>query len=127
MLGFLCLFEVPFCILWSCYHIPVLSKSDAHDRFTRILKSWFYGTSSIGLWRWDVIAGLVTGFSTSLISFSLVGFLRPLMAFICRFCAVRELPHSPSTILLKRACLFALYVSIMSWVTIQYIKRLGFL
>ncbi|KAL2489799.1 hypothetical protein Fot_43091 [Forsythia ovata] len=92
--------------------------------FTRILKSWFAGTS-IWLWRWDAIAGLVTGFSTSLISITMVGFLRPLMSFICRFCAERKLPNSP-TILLKRVCLFALYVSFLSWVTIQYVKRLGF-
>ncbi|KAL2472223.1 hypothetical protein Adt_40359 [Abeliophyllum distichum] len=91
--------------------------------FARILKSWFAGTSP---WRWDAIAGLVTGFSTSLISITLVGFLRPLMSSICRLFAVREIPSSPSTILLKRACLFALYVSFLSWVTIQYVKRLGF-
>lgn len=68
--------------------------------FTSLLKLRFGGTS-IGLWRWDAIAGVATGFSTSLISVTLVGFLRPLMSFICRLCAVKKLPHSPSAILLK--------------------------
>ncbi|KAL2544350.1 hypothetical protein Fot_13583 [Forsythia ovata] len=52
--------------------------------FTRILKSWLAGEGSIRIRRWDVIAGLVTGFSTSLISITLVGLIRPLKSYISR-------------------------------------------
>ncbi|KAL2517288.1 hypothetical protein Adt_13535 [Abeliophyllum distichum] len=52
--------------------------------FARILKSWLAGEGSIRIQRWDLIAGLVTGFSTSLISITLVGLIRPLKSYISR-------------------------------------------
>lgn len=93
--------------------------------FTRILKSWLAGEASIRIWRWDIIAGLLTGFSTSLISITLVGLIRQLKSFISRIHTVRTLPLRFNTILLKRACLLVVYISFMSWVTVQYVKRLG--
>ncbi|XP_012847279.1 PREDICTED: uncharacterized protein LOC105967227 isoform X2 [Erythranthe guttata] len=93
--------------------------------FIRILKSWFYNWDSINQWRWDVIAGLITGFLTSLFSIAFVGLLHPFLAFIRRLVASWMSTPYPSTVLLKRACFFALYFSCMSWVTIQYVKRLG--
>ncbi|KAL7150540.1 hypothetical protein ABFS83_05G119400 [Erythranthe nasuta] len=93
--------------------------------FTRILKSWFYNWDSINQWRWDVIAGLITGFLTSVLSIAFVGLLRPFLAFIRRLVASWMSTPYPSTVLLKRACFFALYFSCMIWVTIQYVKRLG--
>ncbi|KAG8382062.1 hypothetical protein BUALT_Bualt05G0037700 [Buddleja alternifolia] len=89
--------------------------------FTRILKSSFFTWGSISQWRWDLILGLITGFTTSLLSISLVGFIWPLISIIRRLFAS---PHR-NTILLKRVCLFALHFSFMGWVTIQYLKRLG--
>ncbi|XP_022881332.1 uncharacterized protein LOC111398590 isoform X3 [Olea europaea var. sylvestris] len=93
--------------------------------FTRILKTWLAGEGSIRIWRWDIIAGLLTGFSTSLISITLVGLIRPLKSFISRIHTVRTLPLRSNTVLLKRAFLLVVYISFMSWVTIQYLKRLG--
>ncbi|KAL0447694.1 UNVERIFIED_CONTAM: hypothetical protein Slati_1897300 [Sesamum latifolium] len=93
--------------------------------FTRILKSWFFSWESVNQWRWDVIAGLITGFTTSLLSITLIGLLRPLISITRRLVASWTLAQYPSTILLKRACFFAVYFSFMSWVTIHYVKRLG--
>ncbi|KAK6117031.1 hypothetical protein DH2020_049275 [Rehmannia glutinosa] len=93
--------------------------------FTRILKSWFSSWGSINRWRWDVIAGAITGFITSLLSITLIGFLRPLISIIRRLFASWMSGPYPSNILIKRVCFFAVYFSFMSWVTIQYAKRLG--
>lgn len=89
--------------------------------FTRILKSWF----SLNKWRWDVVAGLVTGFMTSLLSVSLIGLLRPLFLMVRRRLASWMSKRYPSNVILKRACFFAVYFSFMSWITLQYVKRLG--
>ncbi|KAK4422462.1 hypothetical protein Salat_1828700 [Sesamum alatum] len=93
--------------------------------FSRILKSWFFSWGSVNQWRWDVIAGLITGFTTSLLSITLIGLLRQLISITRRLVASWTSAPYPSTILLKRACFFAVYFSFMSWVTIQYVKRLG--
>ncbi|CAI9784669.1 unnamed protein product [Fraxinus pennsylvanica] len=56
--------------------------------FTRILKSWLAGEGSIRIWRWDIIAGLLTvqrfgllPARESLISLELVGFATPRVLF----------------------------------------------
>lgn len=115
------------CINHSCFSFLafVYIRCFCPLRFTRILKSWFFSWKSITRWRWDVVAGLITGFITSLLSIALVGLLRPFLSFIRRLLASCMSTAYPSTVLLKRACFFAVYFSFMSWVTIQYVKRLG--
>ncbi|XP_042006193.1 uncharacterized protein LOC121754972 [Salvia splendens] len=93
--------------------------------FTRLLKSWVSGSGSIHLWRWDLIAGAISGFIMSFLSITLIGVLYPLLDIIRRrFASWTSTPH-PSTILLKKVCFFAVYFSFMSWVTVQYVQRLG--
>ncbi|KAL1569245.1 hypothetical protein AAHA92_00744 [Salvia divinorum] len=92
---------------------------------TRLLKSWLSGWGSIHLWRWDLIAGAISGFVMSLLSVPFIGVVYPLLAILRRlFASWTSMPY-PSTILLKRVCFFGVYFSFMSWVTIQYVKRLG--
>ncbi|XP_047981646.1 uncharacterized protein LOC125222848 isoform X2 [Salvia hispanica] len=93
--------------------------------FTRLLKSWVSGVGSIHLWRWDLIAGAISGFIMSLLSVTLIGVLYPLLAIIRRLFASWTFTRHPSTILLKRVCFFAVYFSFMSWVTVQYVQRLS--
>ncbi|XP_057766683.1 uncharacterized protein LOC130987089 isoform X1 [Salvia miltiorrhiza] len=93
--------------------------------FTRLLKSWFSSWGSIYLWRWDLIAGVISGFIMSLLSVTLIGVVYPLISIIRRLFASWTSMSHPSSILLKRVCFFAVYFSFMSWVTIQYVKRLG--
>ncbi|KAL3818333.1 hypothetical protein ACJIZ3_004238 [Penstemon smallii] len=94
--------------------------------FTRILKSSLFSLGSLRQWRWDAIAGAVIGFIAALFSITVIGLLGSFISVIRRFCASRMSPTPPSTMLLKRGCLFVVYFSFMSWVTIQYVKRLGF-
>lgn len=107
--------------LWP-FLLSVLNCLCHHLRFTRLLKSWFSSWGSMYLWRWDLIAGLISGFVTAFLSITLIGILYPLIAIFRRLIASAAYP---STILLKRVCFFAVYFSFMSWVTIQYVKRLG--
>ncbi|KAL1556910.1 hypothetical protein AAHA92_12466 [Salvia divinorum] len=93
--------------------------------FTRLLKSWVSGWESIHQWRWDLIAGAISGFIMSLLSVTLIGVLYQLLAIIRRLFASWTSTPQPSTILSKRVCFFAVYFTFMSWVTIQYVQRLG--
>ncbi|XP_073055528.1 uncharacterized protein [Primulina eburnea] len=93
--------------------------------FIRMSKSWFSNGASIRWWRWDMIAGLVAGLTTSFLSITLAAVLRQFISIIYRVCASRVSLRYPSIILIKRACLFLVYFSFMSWVTFQYVKRHG--
>ncbi|PIN24042.1 hypothetical protein CDL12_03228 [Handroanthus impetiginosus] len=93
--------------------------------FTRILKSSVFSLGSVKLWRWDVMAGLVTGFTTSLLSITLIRVLQSLISIVRRRIASRTSTPYPRPILLKRIGFFIVYFSFMSWVTIQYVKRLN--
>ncbi|CAA0838263.1 Unknown protein [Striga hermonthica] len=93
--------------------------------FTRILKSKVFSGEILKQWRWEMIAGAATGYIMAFLSVSFVGLLRPLMSFARRVTAFRSSRLCPSTVLLKRTCFFVAYFSFMSWVTIQYVKRLG--
>ncbi|XP_073301761.1 uncharacterized protein [Primulina huaijiensis] len=93
--------------------------------FIRMSKSWFSNGASIRWWRWDMIAGLIAGLTTSFLSITLAALLRQFISMIYRVCASRVSLRYPSIILTKRACLFLVYLSFMSWVTFQYVKRYG--
>lgn len=117
-----CSFIISLCLLFFFNLFIFILYCLYHLRFTRLLKSWFSSWGSMYLWRWDLIAGIISGFVTAFISITLIGILYPFIAIICRLFASAAYP---STVLLKRVCFFAVYFSFMSWVTIQYVKRLG--
>ncbi|XP_059657009.1 uncharacterized protein LOC132303669 [Cornus florida] len=124
---------------YDCWYTFGISKVNIyHDRFfncqandpstvemlrrysvlsTRMLKSWFSSIRKAKYWKWEVIAGVVTGFSTSLISISLIRLLQQLKSCLPRIYAAR----------LKRTCFFVAYFSFAGWLAIQYGKRLGLL
>lgn len=85
---------------------------------TRILKS-VASRPSLKHWRWDVIAGLVTGFSTSIFLFPLIGFLYRLINYFRQLCAIRLFQ-------LRRICFFIAYFSFMGWLGVQFLHRVGF-
>lgn len=88
------------------------------DRSPRILESWFASRRS---WfkKWEAIAGAVAGFSTSLISLSLIRVLQHLKSCLPQIFGVRMLTR------LKQVSLFVAYFSFVGWLAIQYGKKLG--
>lgn len=88
------------------------------DRSPRILESWFASRRS---WfrKWEAIAGAVAGFSTSLISISLIRVLQQLKSCWPQICGVKMLTR------FKQVSLFVAYFSFAGWLAIQYGKKLG--
>lgn len=84
----------------------------------RILESWFASKRS---WfkKWEAIAGALAGFSTSLISLSLIRVLQHLKSCLPQIFGVRMLTR------LKQVSLFVAYFSFVGWLAIQYGKKLG--
>ncbi|KAM7493777.1 hypothetical protein LguiB_028386 [Lonicera macranthoides] len=82
---------------------------------SRMLMSWLARSRRASYWRWDLIAGVITGFSTSLISISLARLVQQAMCSIPRVYAIR----------LKRAFFLVAYFSFVGWFAIQYGKKLG--
>ncbi|XP_052170282.1 uncharacterized protein LOC127786711 isoform X3 [Diospyros lotus] len=78
----------------------------------RILKSWFASRGRDWYWKWEMVAGLVTGFSTSLISLSLIA-------------VVQQVKSRLLLTYLKQACLVVAYFSFVGWLAFQYVKKLG--
>ncbi|CAK9179407.1 unnamed protein product [Ilex paraguariensis] len=85
---------------------------------TRISMSWFTTGARARHWRWEALLGVVTGFSTSLISISVLTLLRHVKS-LHLMNAMRILSH------LKRTCFVVVYFSFVGWLAIQYGKRLG--
>ncbi|XP_008238060.1 PREDICTED: uncharacterized protein LOC103336739 [Prunus mume] len=92
---------------------------------TKILHSWFVGQERAGFWRWETIAGVIAGFSTSLISISFISLLQQMKSRLPQLFAARVLPLY--MIRFRRTCFLVAYISFMSWLAIQYGKRLGLL
>lgn len=78
----------------------------------KILQSWFSGDERTSYWRWETIAGAVSGFSTSLIT-------------ICVFRILQHTKSWLSTVQLKRIGFLLVYLSFMGWLAYQYWKRLN--
>ncbi|XP_057964424.1 uncharacterized protein LOC131155367 [Malania oleifera] len=96
--------------------------------FPRIFTSWFASRGRPAYWRWwETAAGVLTGFSTSLISISLFRLLQQMKCRFPRFCTWGNFPLAAYPAHFKRACLFVAYCSFMGWLVIQYGKRLGLL
>ncbi|EPS59472.1 hypothetical protein M569_15336, partial [Genlisea aurea] len=90
----------------------------------RILKSSFSGWGSLMHWRWDVIAGLTTGFITALLVIALVSLIWPLIQSTTRLLGSWLFIRYPITLFLKRAFVFTVYLMFMCWITLQYLRRL---
>ncbi|XP_052170281.1 uncharacterized protein LOC127786711 isoform X2 [Diospyros lotus] len=88
------------------------STAEMLKRSPRILKSWFASRGRDWYWKWEMVAGLVTGFSTSLISLSLIA-------------VVQQVKSRLLLTYLKQACLVVAYFSFVGWLAFQYVKKLG--
>lgn len=84
---------------------------------TKILQSWFSSNRRAMYLRWETIAGLVTGFFTSFITISIVKMFQQMKSWM--------LARTRYTICCKRACFLMVYLSVMGWLAIQYLQRLG--
>lgn len=90
-----------------------------------MLKSLLSDGPSFINWRWDVVAGAITGFSSSLLSLGLVAVLHQFKSFIRQIFIRRVCARSPNLVQFKRICLLVAYFSFMGWLGMQYVKRLG--
>lgn len=90
-----------------------------------MLKSLLSDGPSFINWRWDVVAGAITGFSSSLLSLGLVAVLHQFKSFIRQIFIRRVCARSPNLVQFKRICLLVAYFSFMGWLGMQYLKRLG--
>ena len=75
-------------------------------------------------WRWETIAGVIAGFSTSIITISFIRILQPIKSWFHLTSVARVFSHT-NIIFFKRTCFLVAYFSFMGWLTIQYGKRLG--
>ncbi|GLT58516.1 hypothetical protein SLA2020_314020 [Shorea laevis] len=79
---------------------------------TEILYSWYSSKEMSVFWRWETVAGAVTGFSTSLIAISCIRILQQMKSWLHR-------------IHLRRVCFLLLYFSLTGWLACQYWKWLN--
>ncbi|TYI69909.1 hypothetical protein E1A91_D08G186900v1 [Gossypium mustelinum] len=82
----------------------------------KILKSWFSSKGYARYWRSEVIAGIVTGFSASIITISFIRTLQHMKSW---------LPQAINTVLIKRVCFLLVYFSVMGWLASHYWRRLS--
>ncbi|ESQ55457.1 hypothetical protein EUTSA_v10025843mg [Eutrema salsugineum] len=94
--------------------------------FSRLLQSWFNGKGRPKYWRYDVIAGIVSGFSTSIITVFVMRILRHAKSWVPRaFCSVKSQYSKVNLVVqMKRACLVLVYFSALGWMATQYLKIL---
>ncbi|RVW93701.1 hypothetical protein CK203_043408 [Vitis vinifera] len=91
---------------------------------TRILQSWLASQGRGKYWRLETVAGVITGFSTSLISISLVRILHQVKSWLPRILK-RQLLLAVKSVRFRRAFFLVTYVIFMGWLAIEYGKRLG--
>ncbi|KAL5550822.1 hypothetical protein UlMin_000998 [Ulmus minor] len=91
----------------------------------KVIHTWILSKEKSKYWRWDLVAGLITGFSTSLISITFVMILQQMTSSLPRFNPVRTLKKALLRVRFGRACFLVVYLSIMGWLAVQYWKRLG--
>ncbi|XP_034888320.1 uncharacterized protein [Populus alba] len=95
----------------------ILSKEMLHS-------SAFWEKGKASYWRWETIAGVITGFSTSIITISFIKFLQYIKSWL-RLTSVARIFSHANIVFFKRACFLVAYFSFMGWLTIQYAKRFG--
>ncbi|PPR94588.1 hypothetical protein GOBAR_AA26087 [Gossypium barbadense] len=86
-------------------------------RSIKILKSWFSSEGYARYWKSEAIAGIVTGFSTSIITISFIRTLQHMKSW---------LPQAINTLHIKRVCFLLVYFSVMGWLASRYWRRLTF-
>ncbi|XP_021893585.1 uncharacterized protein LOC110811396 [Carica papaya] len=59
--------------------------------FTKVFYSWFANTRAARYWKWEMVAGVLTGFSTSLITISIVRILQQMKSWFPRASSARIL------------------------------------
>ncbi|KAG5413432.1 hypothetical protein IGI04_000999 [Brassica rapa subsp. trilocularis] len=93
---------------------------------SKLLQSWFNGKGRPKYWRYDVIAGIVSGFSTSIIAVFVVRILSNAKSWFPRACCSVKSKLSKVNLLVqvKRACLVIAYFYILGWMATQYLKIL---
>ncbi|KAB5564306.1 hypothetical protein DKX38_004360 [Salix brachista] len=96
----------------------ILSKQMLHSSSP----AWKKGKASY--WRWETIAGVIAGFSTSIITISFIKILQYIKP-LPRVTSVARMFSRANLVFFKRACFLVAYFSFMGWLTIQYGKRLG--
>ncbi|XP_052208892.1 uncharacterized protein LOC127812521 isoform X2 [Diospyros lotus] len=94
--------------------------------YMRIVETWYARRERAWYWKWEAVAGVVMGFSTSLISMALIKILQQAKSCLPHGAAVRLRPLASHAERLKHACLFVAYFSFIGWLTIQYGKMFGF-
>ncbi|KAF9689566.1 hypothetical protein SADUNF_Sadunf01G0105500 [Salix dunnii] len=77
-----------------------------------------------GYWRWETVAGVIAGFSTSIITISFIRILQHIKSWF-HLTSVASMFSHTNIVFFKRACFLVAYFSFMGWLTIQYGKRLG--
>ncbi|CAN8325216.1 unnamed protein product [Cochlearia groenlandica] len=94
--------------------------------FSKLLLSWFNGNGRQKYMRYDVVAGIVSGFSTSIAAVFIVGTLRSAKSWFPRACCSVKSQFSKVDLLVqvKRACLVLVYFSLLGWMATQYLKIL---
>ncbi|KAE9613243.1 hypothetical protein Lalb_Chr05g0215451 [Lupinus albus] len=90
-----------------------------------MLHYWFSDKGSPKYWKWGTIVGVVAGFSTSLISITLLRFLQLLLSSLYRLFAKSVFPLHVNAVLIRRTCFLVAYLSFVAWLAIEYGKRLG--
>ncbi|KAL0687717.1 hypothetical protein Bca4012_087394 [Brassica carinata] len=93
-------------------------------RLSKLLQSWFNGKGRPKYWRYDVIAGIVSGFSTSIITVLVVRILSNAKSWFPRACCSVKSKLSKVNLFVqvKRACLVIAYFYILGWMATQYLK-----
>ncbi|CAL0311758.1 unnamed protein product [Lupinus luteus] len=90
-----------------------------------MLHYWFSNKGSTKYWKWETIVGVLAGFSTSLISITLLRFLQLLLSSLYRLFAKSVFPLHVNAVLIRRACFLVAYLSFVAWLATEYGKRLG--
>lgn len=75
--------------------------------------------------RLEMVAGVVTGFLSSLISISFLRLIHQMKLWLPQIHAPRALLQVANTACLKRASFFVVYFCFVGWLAIQYGEKLG--
>ncbi|KAG5007868.1 hypothetical protein AAZX31_09G195100 [Glycine max] len=118
-------------------HQDSLFGCDAHEQSTleksrqystmamEMVISWFSSRGRTKHWRWETLAGVVTGFLTSLISITFIRFLQLLLPSLYQSFTTWIFSWRVNAVLIRRACFLLAYLSFVAWLAIEYGKRLG--
>lgn len=115
------------CVAFECCFLNylIIIGGSYNVRSIKILQSSFSSRGGAKYWRWEMIAGVVTGFSTSLITISFLRLIHQMKLWLPYIWPPRVLPQAVNTVYLKRAGFIVIYFSVVIWLAMQYGKRLG--